>query len=145
MKVTIICWELQEIFICHFHQRRPLLGLLPNQASVLYKKLLCPIWVRKALSTASKRWPWPWWTEKEHYGPSCELKLALMCFFVHCVEWNNPRMILIKYFAILERQTVMSVLGRRLALVSRDLLGMSSVCACRGKISLVSASHSDFR
>ena len=36
-------------------------------------------------------------------------------------------------------KTVMSVLGRRLALVSRDLLGMSSVCACRGKISLVSA------
>ena len=31
-------------------------------------------------------------------------------------------------------ETVMSVLGRRLALVSRDLLGMSSVCACRGKI-----------
>ena len=27
----------------------------------------------------------------------------------------------------------MSVLGRRLALVSRDLLGMSSVCACRGE------------
>ena len=55
MKVTIICWELKEIFICHFHQRRPLLDLLPNQASVLYKKLLCPIWVRKALSTASEK------------------------------------------------------------------------------------------
>ena len=37
----------------------------------------------------------------------------------------------------------MSVLGRRLALVSRDLLGMSSVCACRGQISLILASHSD--
>ena len=30
----------------------------------------------------------------------------------------------------------MSVLGRRLALVSRDLLGMSSVCACRGEMKI---------
>ena len=48
-------------------------------------------------------------------------------------------MILIKYFAILERRTVMSVLGRRLALVSRDLLGMSSVCACRGGNTITAA------
>ena len=33
----------------------------------------------------------------------------------------------------------MSVLGRRLALVSRDLLGMSSVCACRGGNTITSA------
>ena len=30
----------------------------------------------------------------------------------------------------------MSLLGRRLALVSRDLLGMSSVCACRGEMEI---------
>ena len=33
----------------------------------------------------------------------------------------------------------MSVLGRRLALVSRDLLGMSSVCACRGGNTITAA------
>ena len=30
----------------------------------------------------------------------------------------------------------MSLLGRRLALVSRDLLGMTSVCACRGEMKI---------
>ena len=41
--------------------------------------------------------------------------------------WN------IRSFRTFRGEKVMSVLGRRLALVSRDLLGMSSVCACRGE------------